>query len=162
MTQNLVDIDLSADDLAAIDAALTALEAGFSRLLALTPDQRQQLIKMGDKSEAFCRKADAVFGENLAILPANFDLPAYRRDLVLLDALRPRLARLSKLSQRGEDTRMEVSSDLMSNALEGYAVLKVTGKGQGVDELRKMLATRFARGPRTPAVPVTPTEPAIA
>ena len=162
MAQNLVDLDYTADALAAIDAALTALEAGFAGLLALTPDQRQMLTKMGDKSEAFCRKADAVFGENLGILPANFDLPAYRRDLATMDALRPRLARLSKLSQRGDDTLMAVGSDLMSNALEGYAVLKVTGKGQGVDDLRKMLATRFARGPRTPSTPVTPTEPATA
>ena len=38
-----------------------------------------------------------MFGENLAILPTNFDLAAYRRDLATLDALRPRLARLSKL-----------------------------------------------------------------
>jgi hypothetical protein len=162
MTQNLVDLDFNAEALAAVDAALAALETGLAGLLALTPDQRQGLTKMGDKSEAFCRKADAVFGENLQILPANFDLPAYRRDLVLLDALRPRLARLSKLSQRGEDTRMAVSSDLMSNALEGYAVLKVTGKGQGLDELRKMLATRFARGPRAPAAPVIPDEPVAA
>jgi hypothetical protein len=57
---------------------------------------------------------------------------------------------------------MAVSSDLMSNALEGYAVLKVTGKGQGLDELRKMLATRFARGPRAPVVPASPVEPAMA
>lgn len=139
-----------------------SLETGPAGLLALTPDQRQQLTKMGDKSEAFCRKADAVFGENLAILPANFDLAAYRRDLATLDALRPRLARLSKLSQRGDDTQMAVGSDLMTNALEGYAVLKVTGKGQGVDELRRMLATRFARGPRPPSTPVTPAEPAAA
>jgi hypothetical protein len=159
MTQNLVDLDFTADALAAIDAALAALEAGFAGLLALTPDQRQMLTKMGDKSEAFCRKADAVFGENLAILPANFDLPAYRRDLATMDALRPRLARLSKLSQRGDDTQMAVGSDLMTNALEGYAVLKVTGKGQGVDDLRKMLATRFARGPRPPSTPVTPNGP---
>jgi hypothetical protein len=41
-------------------------------------------------------------------------------------------------------------------------VLKVTGKGQGVDDLRKMLATRFVRGPRTPSILVTPTEPALA
>ena len=162
MTQNLVDLDYTPDALAAIDAALAALEAGLAGLLALTPDQRQMLTKMGDKSEAFCRKADAVFGENLAILPANFDLPAYRRDLATMDALRPRLARLSKLSQRGDDTQMAVGSDLMTNALEGYAVLKVTGKGQGVDELRKMLATRFARGPRAPSTPATPTEPVIA
>jgi hypothetical protein len=161
MTQNLVDIDFSTDDLAAIDAALTALEAGFSRLLALTPDQRQTLTKMGDKSEAFCRKADAVFGENLSLLPANFDLPAYRRDLSLLDALRPRLARLSKLSQRGDDTQMAVGSDLMTNALEGYAVLKVTGKGQGVDDLRKILATRFARSARPPSTQDTPPGPTL-
>jgi hypothetical protein len=66
------------------------------------------------------------------------------------------------LSQRGDDTQMAVGSDLMTNALEGYAVLKVTGKGQGVDDLRKMLATRFARGSRTPSTHVTPTEPATA
>ena len=77
---------------------------------ALRSDQRQQFTKMGDKSEAFCRKADAVFGENLAILPANFDLPAYRRDLATMDALRPRLARLSKLSPRGDDTQIAVGS----------------------------------------------------
>jgi hypothetical protein len=45
-------------------------------------------------------------------------------------------------------------SDPMSNAREGYAVLKVTGKGQGVDDLRKMLATRFVRGPHPPSTPV--------
>jgi len=57
---------------------------------------------------------------------------------------------------------MAVGSDLMTNALEGYAVLKVTGKGQGVDDLRKMLATRFARGARSPSTPVAPAEPAAA
>ena len=53
-----------------------------------------------------------------------------------------------------------MGSDLMTNALEGYAVVKVTGKGQGVDELRKMLATRFARCPRPLPAPVTPVTPA--
>ena len=96
------------------------------------------------------------------MLSTSFDLVAYRRDLATIDALRPRLARLSKLSQRGDDTQMAVGSDLMTNALEGYAVLKVTGNGQGVDELRKMLATRFARSPRTPSTPVTPTETVVA
>jgi len=55
---------------------------------------------------------------------------------------------------------MAVGSDLMTNELEGYAVLKVTGKGQGVDDLRKMLAARFARSSRTSAVPAAPAEPA--
>jgi hypothetical protein len=46
MAQNLVDLDFTADALAAIDSALAALEAGFAGLPALTPDQRQGLTKM--------------------------------------------------------------------------------------------------------------------
>ena len=50
--------------LATIHTALTALETSRALLIALRPDQRQQLTKMGDKSEAFCRQAGYVFGEN--------------------------------------------------------------------------------------------------
>jgi hypothetical protein len=103
---------------------------------------------MGDKSEAFCRQAGHVFGENPGVLPRNFDLEGYQRDLSALDALRPRLMRLTTLQQRALDTEMAIGSDLMTNALEGYAVLKVAGKGQGLDEARKALSARFARKTR--------------
>ena len=36
----------------------------------------------------------------------------------------------------------------MSAALEGYALLKVSGKGAGLDALRQQTGVRFARGPR--------------
>ncbi|HEY8681654.1 MAG TPA: hypothetical protein VIM06_00655 [Rhodanobacter sp.] len=156
MSQNLVDIDLNTDTLAAIDSALTALETGLALLIALTPDQRHELTKMGDKSEAFCRQAGHVFGDNPGVLPGNFDLAGYQRDLATLDALRPRLLRMGKLHQRGIDTEMAIGSDLMTNAREGYAVFKVAGQGQGLDEARKALAARFARGSRTPAPPSDP------
>lgn len=162
MSQNLVDIDLTTDALGAIDAALTALETGLAPLVALTPDQRQQLVKMGDKSEAFCRQAGHVFAENPGILPGSFDLPGYQRDMATLDALRPRLLRLSKLYQRAQDTEMAVGSDLMTNALQGYAFLKVAGKGQGLDEMRKMLSARFARGHAGAGEPAPAAEPATA
>ncbi|GAA0888610.1 hypothetical protein [Rhodanobacter soli] len=111
---------------------------------------------MGDKSEAFCRQAGHVFGDNPGVLPRNFDLAGYQRDLATLDALRPRLVRMGKLHQRGVDTEMAIGSDLMTNALEGYAVFKVAGKGQGLDDARKALAARFARGSRTPTPPSDP------
>ena len=162
MNQNLVDIDLTADALTAIDNALNALETSLAGLIALTGDQRQQLIKMGDKSEAFCRQAGHVFAENPGILPGSFDLPGYERDLAALDALRPRMMRLSKLYQRAQDTDMALGSDLMANALQGYAFLKVAGKGQGLDEMRKMLSARFARSRAGAAEPTHATEPATA
>jgi len=159
MSQNLVDIDLTADALTAIDEALSSLEASLTPLVALTPDQRQGLVKMGDKSEAFCRQAGHVFSENPGILPASFDASSYQRDIAALDSLRPRILRLSKLYQRAQDTEMALGSDLMTNALQGYAFLKVAGRGQGMDEMRKMLSARFARSKSSEAAPTL--EPAV-
>lgn len=49
----------------------------------------------------------------------------------------------------------------MSASLEGYAVLKVSGKGAGLDGLRQMLSARFARKRRTePVAPLKEAEPA--
>ena len=145
MSQNLIDLDLTPDSLAAITAAVTTLETQLGGLIALQADQRRNLTKMGDKSEAFCRQAVIAFGENPGVLPRNFDLEAFQRDLATLDALRPTMSRLERLHERMTDTHMALGSDLMTNALEGYAVLKVAGKGEGLDSLRRMLSARFNR-----------------
>lgn len=146
MSQNLIDLTLPSEALSAIDEALSALESHLSGLLALTPDQRRQLTKMGDKSEAFCRQAVHVMTENPGIVPRNLDLDGLRRDLAMLDALRPRALRLTRLHERLRDTETALGSDLMTNALEGYAFLKIAGKGEGLDALRQMLSARFSRG----------------
>jgi hypothetical protein len=146
MSQNLIDLELSADALAAIDAALSALEANTAGLRGLDNDARRSLTKMGDKSEAFCRQAVTAFTQNADVLPRNFDLAAYQRDLAALDALRPRLQRLARLHELLDDAEMALGSDLMTASLEGYAVLKVAGKGTGLDGMRQMLSERFTRG----------------
>lgn len=145
MSQNLIDMNLTAENLSAIDTAVTQLETQLVSLLALTPGTRRQISKMGDKSEAFCRQAVNILSENPGILPRDFDLPALQRDLATLDALRPRMIRLTKLYKRMQDTDMALGSDLMTASLEGYAFLKVAGKGKGLDDLKKMLSVRFSR-----------------
>lgn len=161
MSQNLIDVDFTADTLGGIDTALSQLETLLDPLIALTPEQRRQLNKMGDKSEAFCRLAMDVFSENPGVLSRNFDLDGFRRDLRTLDALRPRLLRIGKLQQHLQDSEMALGSDLMASALEGYAFLKVAGKGEGLDNMRKMLSARFTRANTRPADPPQPA-PAVA
>lgn len=151
MSQNLIDLDLTPDALAAIAAAITTLETQLTGLIALQPAQRRNLTKMGDKSEAFCRQAVMAFSENPGVLPRNFDLDGFQRDMATLDALRPTMIRMERLHERLSDTQMALGSDLMTNALEGYAVLKVAGKGEGLDSLRKMLSARFNRSSRAAA-----------
>jgi hypothetical protein len=154
MSQNLIDLTIPTESLTAIDEALNTLETYLSGLIALTPDRRRQLTKMGDKSEAFCRQAVHVMNDNPGIMPRNFDLDGLRRDLTALDALRPRGLRLTRLQERLRDTETALGSDLMTNALEGYAFLKISGKGEGLDALRQMLSARFNRSPGKASQPV--------
>ena len=97
MSQNRIALNYPQASLDAIDAALGVLDTEFANLIGLSIDERRQLNKMGDKSEAFCRQAVVVFTENSGVLPRNFDLDGYVADLAALDALRPRLARVRRL-----------------------------------------------------------------
>ena len=119
-------------ELAEIDGALAVLERHFAPLPELTPDERRQLTKMGDKSEAFCRQTLVVLAQHPEVLPANFDLTEAQNDLKQLDQLRPRLHRLERLQGKGWDADTALGSDVMSACLDGYALLKVTGKSAGL------------------------------
>lgn len=103
-------------------------------------------MKMGDKSEAFCRKAVEVLGNNPGVLLANFSLAELRPDLAGFDTLRPRLVRVEKLYEKMRDSQLALGSDLMTGSLEGYAFPKVAGKGEGLDTARQALSTRFSPG----------------
>ncbi|MEO8671960.1 MAG: hypothetical protein ABI411_11645 [Tahibacter sp.] len=150
MSQNLVSLELSEALLNAVDQALLTLETALSGLVALTPAQRRSVTKMGVKSESFCRQTLSVLSQNPQLVAPNIGLADAQSDLAALDLLRPRIQRLARLSERAIDTESALGSDVMSAALKGYAMLKITGRGQGLDGLRKEIGTRFARGSRTP------------
>lgn len=143
MPQNLISFAPSAVDLTAIDAAIKTLEDKLVSLIDLSPEQRGALVKMGDKSEAFCRKAVEVLGANPNVLPANFNVAEMRRDLAGFDTLRTRLTRLERVVEKMRDSQLALGSDLMTASLEGYALLKVSGKGEALDSARKALSARF-------------------
>jgi len=153
MSQNIVSLVLSADQLSAIDGALATLEQNLSGLVALQPSQRRELYKMGEKSEQFGRQTLHVLTNNPQIVPPSLGLAEAQQDVAALDALRPRLQRMKQLVERGEDTETALGSDIMSTALEGYGLLKVSGKNQGLDGLRQELSSRFAKSRRAVEVP---------
>ena len=160
MSQNLIDMSLDGERLARLDAALAAAEAELAGMVALAPEQARELTKMGAKSEAFVRQSTVAFGENPGVLPRNFDLEGFQRDLSTLDALRPRLQRVKRLQERMSGAEMALGSDLMNAALEGYAVLKVSGRGEGMEALRRMLSQRFSRTSRAAPEPAREPVPA--
>jgi hypothetical protein len=156
VSQNLISFALDDATLASIDAALDSLETAFIGLIALTPEQRRSLARMGDKSEAFCRQTLTVLAQNPQVLPPSYDLAEAQDDLHTRDRLRPRLMRLMRLSERADDSDTALGSDVMSAALEGYALLRISGRNQGLESLRDALSARFAGRRRTPALAETP------
>ncbi|MBD9355967.1 hypothetical protein [Methylomonas albis] len=146
MSQNLISLTLSDNDLTDIDAALKTLEDRFAGFLVLSPEERRTILKMGDKTEAFCRQTLTVATQNTHAIPPGLDVVEAQADLVTLDKLRPRLHRLRDLMSRGEDTDMALGSDIYSFSLDAYASLKIAGKGAGLETLRQAMSVRFNRG----------------
>lgn len=153
MTQNLVSLDLGAEDITAIDKALDTLEARFARLVVLTPDEIRHLNKMGDKSEAFCRQAAVVLEDNPKLIPPGFSVADLRQDITDLDLMRPRFLRLRELLEKVDSTEMALGSDIINAALEGYGYMKMGGKSAGLDELREGMNARFGNRRGKPGKP---------
>jgi hypothetical protein len=148
MTQNLITLSLTEAQITAVNAALTELEKQLAGLISLPLATKRALKKMGPKSEAFCRQTLHVLEQNPQILPPNVPLAEAIADLTALDALRPILVRLSRLSERASDTDIALGSDVMTVALQGYSLLKLTGRTEGLESLRQQLGERFAKTSR--------------
>jgi hypothetical protein len=140
MSVNLIQLDVSDEQVAAALAALDQLETVLPGLVSLSPDDRRRLTKMGGKSEVFCRQALSVLEQNRQIVPPSLDLPGAQQDLRALDRLRPLLDRLQRLADRGEDTETALGADLMASTLEGSGLLKVSDKNRELDGMHEMSA----------------------
>jgi len=155
MSQNIVSLVITDAQIKAATDALTALEGALAGLISLDAEDRRRLTKMGQKSEAFCRQSISVLAQNPQIVPPSLHVADAQADLLALDRLRPVLDRLQKIAERGSDTEIALGSDAMDVALEGYGLLKLSGKNQGLDGLRKELSSRWSKTRR-------PAEPAVA
>src|SRR5688572_19808189 len=94
VNSNKIDVTLSEEQVAAIIAALDALDVALSFSLSLTPEERQRLFRMGTRSEGFVREALTVAQQHPEHLPSSLEVAAMQRDLALRDVLQPVLSRL--------------------------------------------------------------------
>jgi hypothetical protein len=74
MGQNLISLTLNEQQLAAVDQALTELEAQLIGLVALNKETRRAVPKMGAKSETFCRQTLLLLGQNPQVVPPSMVL----------------------------------------------------------------------------------------
>ena len=145
MSKATLSLSFTDAQAAAIDAALTELETQFAALVGVSADKRRKLMKMGGKSESFCRLTLSLLEQNPQVVTPGLGLPEVQRTFEAFDWLRPRVQRLQRLGERLENTNTLAGADIMKASLQGYALLKVSGRDQGLEGLRETLGTRFAR-----------------
>lgn len=147
MSQNIASTHFDETQWTGVDQALDTLEAALApTLVAINgPGQRRRLAKMGDGSEAFCRKAYDTMHANRGLLPPSLDVDEMSRDLRSHDALNARMTRVTRLLEKMRDTDIALGSDVMVAALAGYHLLKFS-KGEGLDTLNREMGKRFDNG----------------
>lgn len=139
-------LSLTAEDYAEIDQYLDLLEKKLAGLIELPVATRRKLMKMGDKSQAFCRDTLGLLKENPEVVPPGLNVEDALQDLAQLDFIRSRTRRVRRLLGRLEDSETALGSDVMSASLAGYGILKLMGKGSGMESLRGDVSRRFSRG----------------
>jgi hypothetical protein len=148
-----VSLSFSLERIDSVNSSLSKLEVDLSDLISLDQNERNGLIHFGPKSEAFVRGILRLLEKNPRIVPQSLELSEAIADVVARDVLLSIQEDLRKLLSRVDDTIQALGHDAMVAALDGYALLKVTGDANGLEDLRKELGARFAKTRRkTPPV----------
>lgn len=152
--KNLITLAITDGQASNMDNAITAMETETRDFIALTTLELRRLRKLGEKSESFARQALHVVSQNPQMIPENIPVADALNDLKVLDILRPRLARLTRLVERANHTYAALGHDILTVALQAYGLLKLTGKSEGMEGLRRDLAGLFNRSKSQPKAEV--------
>jgi len=141
---------LSAAQKADLQAKVNDMLLILTFLINLTPVERKKLLKMGDKSVSFVREVLIGLQANPSVVPPNYDVTEYQKDLTLYDDLMAILGYLRPLFEGIEDTILALSNELMRQGISGYNLIKEAAKtNSALDGLAQDLGERFKLAGKT-------------
>lgn len=149
---NLISVTFSAEELQQLDEHLAALESLLSaKCISLTPDQRRDLGRLGNKSENWMRKVMDYVQTQPALVPAFIDVPETQRDFESRRAIQPRVARLEAISDMLSDTNLLLGTDLYHSSMAYYRNIKLLAK-QNVIGAKAVYEDLSAQFPGRPGI----------
>jgi len=147
MITNRITTTLSPADHEAVVAAINTIEEKLPFLINLTTAERSQLAKVGDKTEAFIRKALDVSAHQSDLLSPVF-VEEMRKDADLWITLLPLRAAIDRLQQKMDDTVIQVGAEAYAAARTVYAVTKTPFAHAHLKSAAGDLGKRFSRRSR--------------
>ena len=153
---NKVSTTVKAEDLMAMLGAIAILKEKLPYLVTLLPDEKMEMLKMGDKTFAFVTKALEYATANPNLV-GFIDLGEFEKDVKLITALLKVLRPLQQIVEQLEDTVMQAGSEAYNEALHFYSTSRVAMKsGQpGAQTIFNDLAERFPGRSKKTVAPTT-------
>jgi hypothetical protein len=149
MQRNLISAAISDADQANIAADIADIQKILAPVLIfnLTPQERLESLKMGDKTLAFVQKSLEYATSNPSIVPAFLDVDEANKDYALARALYTIYQQLITLIHAIEDSMMVSGGESYDGALIFYNALKgaIRSNVPGSQAIEADLKERFPR-----------------
>jgi len=153
-TGNVISIEIPQAELDTVKAALITIQTTLAPyVLALTPDQRMQLPKMGDSTVPFVSKVMDYATSDPQFTPPYMDVPELKKDFDAVQALLPILRTVDQLEDNINDTTMMAGSEAYIAALSYYnsvkmaAKMNIPGAKAIYDDLKKRFEKKSSASP---------------
>jgi hypothetical protein len=154
--ENVVSIQIPPQDLATVLAKLQEVSAILKPyLVALTPEDRQSLPKMSDKTQSFVEKALDYAKSNPEFAPAYMNVAELNIDMLAVYDLTSILQLLQPLCDNVNDTEMLSGSEAYVAALTYYNSVKQASKMNipSANAIYEDLSKRFEKTKAAKALP---------
>ncbi|GAB3225931.1 hypothetical protein J0A67_08085 [Algoriphagus aestuariicola] len=120
-TRNLVSVDIPDADITKVkDALKLVVDTLGPYVIALTPEDRRTMLKMGDGTEPFVEKTMDYVASNPQFLPSVVSAVEMGKDWKVISQLTPILRTVEQLQSNLNDTIMESGSELYADCLGYY------------------------------------------
>ncbi len=148
---NLVSFNIPEADLTEIRAAIEVLMTKLLPLLkTLSPEERMEMPKMGDKTVSFVQKTLEYCRQNPDLAPPFLNLDELAKDVAAVVLLRSLFQPLSQINDGLSDTMMLSGSEAYSGSLMFYNSSRnaMKSKIQKAETIYNDLQARFPGRPR--------------
>ncbi len=147
MIKNIIDAELPVEVEDQVVQTIRNMESNFPFLLALNPEDRQAIPKIGKRSLDFVERSLMHAKENKNLVPPLVNLDEFDRDYRLMVQLRRVLSVAESFTRKIKDTYMAVGSEAYESSRDFYDYIKrgASRNEIGCEEIRRDLAARFKK-----------------
>lgn len=148
--ENLLTVQFTEEEKKEVFTCLERIEEIFDgKVINLTPEEKQEYGRIGEKTEEWIRKVDMWMNQKPEAVPYYLDLEEFKNDMKVRNMLKPLMGRLSLLAETLDDTSIILSTDIYNIALAYYRNIKIVSRANvpGTSEIYSDLSQQFPGRP---------------